>query len=109
MRGEVYRYRPGRTAGHEQARNRLAVVVQSDDLAALSTWIIAPTSTSVTPGPIRPRVELDGVATCVQVDHLRAVDPQVRLGERVGRLSFAEMTDVDAALRLVLGLRSVPR
>lgn len=105
MRGDVYRYRPGRnTRGHEQVGNRLAVVVQSDDLAVLSTWSIAPTSTSATPGPIRPRVRIDGVATCVQVDQVRAVDPRVRLGEQVGRLSFAELHDVDLALRLTLGL-----
>ncbi|MGQ0631704.1 MAG: type II toxin-antitoxin system PemK/MazF family toxin [Sporichthyaceae bacterium] len=105
MRGDVYRYRPGRNVGgHEEAGNRLAVVVQSEDLAVLSTWIIAPTSTSAAPGPIRPSVRIDGVTTCVQVDQVRAVDPQVRLGEQVGRLSFAELQEVDLALRLTLGL-----
>jgi len=49
-------------------------------------------------------VEIDGVRTRVLVEQVTAVDPEVRLGERVGRLAPHEMADVDAALAVVLGL-----
>jgi mRNA interferase MazF len=78
------------------------VVVQSDDLP-LSTWLVAPTSTSATPATFRPRVTVLGRRTLVLVEQAAAVDPQ-RLGERVAVLSGAEMRDVAAALRVVLDL-----
>jgi len=34
----------------------------------------------------------------------RSVDPEVRLGESVGRLGVVELATVDDALRVVLGL-----
>jgi len=43
-------------------------------------------------------------ATHVLVEQRMAGAPQ-RLGERVGSLSPSELSDIDAALRLVLGLR----
>jgi mRNA-degrading endonuclease toxin of MazEF toxin-antitoxin module len=39
--------------GHEQRENRYAVVVQPD-LLPLSTWLVAPTSTSARPASFRP-------------------------------------------------------
>ena len=105
MRGDVYRLRRPRDArGHEQAGPRYAVVLQVEDLAALSTWIVAPTSTGRRAASFRPEVEIDGVRTRVLVEQVTAVDPEVRLGERVGRLAPHEMADVDAALAVVLGL-----
>ena len=103
MRGEVYRYRPRGARGHEQAGTRYAVVVQSDDLP-LSTWIVAPTSTGRIESRFRPEVSVEGSPTRVLVEQISAVDPQSRLGERVGRLSSAEIQAVDRALLLVLGL-----
>lgn len=47
---------------------------------------------------------MDGTTTKVLVDQLAAVDGTRRLGDMVGRLSAQEMTDVDLALRLLLGL-----
>lgn len=45
MRGDLYRLKaPRDSRGHEQAGQRYAAVLQSDDLP-LSTWVIAPTST----------------------------------------------------------------
>lgn len=103
MRGEVYRLRAPRDArGHEQAGARLAVVVQSDVLP-LSTWLVAPTSTSARSATFRPGIEVDGRSTLVLVEQTSAVDPQ-RLGERVGLLGLEEMSRIDAALRLVLSL-----
>ncbi len=104
MRGDVYQLRAPRGAtGHEQRGRRYAVVVQSDDLDLLSTWMVAPTSTSARPATFRPAIDLDGTPTRVLVEQTSAVDPS-RLGDRVGRLGFDELRAVDAALRLVLAL-----
>lgn len=103
MRGEVYRLRSPRSAtGHEQQGVRYAVVVQSNALP-LSTWLVAPTSTSARAASFRPEIELDGRMTRVLVEQTTAVDPQ-RLGELAGRLTLHEITEVDAALRIVLDL-----
>ncbi|GLZ34931.1 putative toxin [Lentzea sp. NBRC 105346] len=103
MRGEIYRLRAPRDAkGHEQRGARYAVVVQSD-LLPLSTWLVAPTSTSARAASFRPEIELDGQPTRVLVEQTTAVDPQ-RLGELAGRLALHEMNEIDAALRVVLGL-----
>jgi mRNA interferase MazF len=76
--------------------------VQSDVLA-LSTWLVAPTSTSALAASFRPEVEVLGRQTRVLVEQTAAVDPQ-RLGIVAGSLSVEEMRQVDAALRLVFGL-----
>lgn len=107
MRGDVYALRAPRDAkGHEQAGKRYAVVVQSD-LLPLSTWLVAPTSTSARPASFRPEIEVAGKTTLVLAEQATAVDPQ-RLGERVGRLSDNEQRAVDAALITVLGLDRMP-
>lgn len=103
MRGEVYRLKAPRDArGHEQRGQRYAVVVQSD-LLPLSTWLVAPTSTSARPASFRPEIELDGQLTRVLVEQTAAVDPS-RLGDLAGRLALHELNEVDHALRIVLGL-----
>ena len=104
VRGEVFRLRvPRGTRGSEQRGGRFAVVVQADELLALSTVIISPTSASAPPRSFRPAIELHGSTTRVLVEQTTAISPD-RLGESVGRLSAGEMRDVDAALALVLGL-----
>ena len=103
MRGEVYRLRAPRDArGHEQRSPRYAIVVQSDQLP-LSTWLVAPTSTSARPASFRPEVQIDGRTTRVLAEQTAAVDPG-RLGESLGHLTFDELRRVEAALRLVLDL-----
>lgn len=104
MRGDVYRLRaPRDTRGHEQQGRRYAVVVQADELDVLSTWLVAPTSTSARSATFRPSIEVAGSTTRVLVEQTSAVDPS-RLGERVGHLGLDELRSVDAALRLVLSL-----
>ncbi len=103
MRGDVYALRaPRGVKGHEQRGNRFAVVVQSD-LLPLSTWLVAPTSTSARPASFRPEVEVAGKTTRVLAEQTTAVDPG-RLGDRVGVLTLSELQAVDAALVTVLGL-----
>lgn len=103
MRGEVFQLRaPRGSRGHEQSGSRYVVVVQSDHLP-LSTWLIAPTSTSARAASFRPEVEIGGVNTRVLAEQAAAVDPG-RLGTSVGFLSFDEMRRVDAALRIVFDI-----
>jgi mRNA interferase MazF len=103
VRGEVFRlHAPRGSRGHEQSGSRYAVVVQSDQLP-LSTWLVAPTSTSARTASFRPEVEIAGVRTRVLAEQAAAVDPG-RLGKSAGFLSFHEMRRVDAALRVVLDL-----
>jgi mRNA interferase MazF len=103
VRGDVYELKAPRDArGHEQRSRRYAVVVQSD-LLPLSTWLVAPTSTSAQSASFRPEIEVDGKSTLVLVEQTAAVDPQ-RLGNVVGHLSRQELSAVDNALRVVLHL-----
>ena len=103
MRGEVFRLHASRhSRGHEQSGSRYAVVVQSDQLP-LSTWLVAPTSTSARAASFRPEIEIEGRVTRVLAEQTAAVDPS-RLGDSVGYLSLAEMRRIEAALRIVLDL-----
>jgi len=105
VRGDVFRLRaPKEARGHEQQGQRYGVVVQADHLMALSTWLIAPTSTAAQPASYRPVVEVNGQTTRVIVEQTTALDPERRLGDRVGRLRPDELAAVDEALRDVLGL-----
>jgi mRNA interferase MazF len=102
-RGDIVALRqPKDAAGHELRGHRYGVVVQSDDVAWLSTLLIAPTSTSAQPTVFRPELTVRGRKTRVMVDQLAAMD-RGRLGRRVGRLSAADLREVEAALRDVLG------
>ena len=104
VRGEVFRLRvPRGTHGAEQRGVRFAVVVQADELLALSTVLVAPTSTSAPPRSFRPTVELEGTPTRVLVEQTTAISPD-RLGRSAGRLTAAELREVDTALALLLGL-----
>jgi mRNA interferase MazF len=101
VRGDVYQLKaPRDIRGHEQRGSRYTVVVQSD-LLPLSTWLVAPTSTSARPASFRPEVEIGGKSTVVLVEQIAAVDPE-RLGQHVGHLTRRDMADIDEAIRVVL-------
>ena len=102
MRGDVHRLSPARSSGHEQQGARFGVVVSADWLS-LSTVLVAPTSTSARASVFRPEVELLGRTTKVMCEQVTAVDLQ-RLGPAVGHLTYAEISQVNDALRLVLDL-----
>lgn len=70
---------------------------------ALSTTLVAPTSTSARPASFRPTISLDNTETRVLVEQTTVVDPG-RLGRSAGRLDADERRAVDEALALVLGL-----
>lgn len=102
VRGEVFRIPRGARRAEQQGA-RFAVVVQADELLALSTVLVSPTSRSAPPRSFRPTIEVAGQETRVLVEQTTAVMPE-RLGDSVGRLSAPELRAVDAALELVLGL-----
>jgi mRNA-degrading endonuclease toxin of MazEF toxin-antitoxin module len=81
----------------------LAVVVQADDLLALSTVVVCPTSQSTPPASFHPDVTVAGGATRVLCEMVAAVDARV-LGDHVGHLSRDELLEVEEGLRLVLDL-----
>jgi mRNA interferase MazF len=104
VRGEIFRLRSPRSArAADQRGARLAVIVQADELLALSTVLVAPTSQSAAPRSFRPTIEVAGQTTRVLVEQTTAVTPE-RLGDSLGRLTASELRDIDAALALVLGL-----
>jgi mRNA interferase MazF len=79
-------------------------VVQADDLLALATAVVCPTSTSTPPASFHPQIAISDEPTRVMCEMVSAVDAQV-LRDHVGHLTLEEMRDVDDALRLVLDLR----
>jgi mRNA interferase MazF len=104
QRGEVFRLpSPRRARGREQRGERYGVVLQSDDLLALSTVVVAPTSTRARAASFRPEVNIAGEQTRVLVEQLGAVDPQ-RLGSSAGVLSRDELRAVERSATVVLGL-----
>lgn len=104
VRGEIFRLpAPRGTRGREQRDARYVVVVQDDDFLTLSTVLVSPTSTSAQPASFRPGITLDGTRTRILVEQTTVVDPE-RLGRSAGRLDPDELSAVDEALALVLGL-----
>jgi len=103
VRGDVHAIVISQRRGHVQHGRRYAVIVQADDLLALSTIVVCPTSTSTPPASFHPEIEIDDQATRVMCEMVGAVDARA-LGERVGHLAFDEMRAVDDALELVLDL-----
>ncbi|AHH22345.1 PemK-like protein [Nocardia nova SH22a] len=103
FRGAIYEIRalPG-ARGHEQRGNRYCVVIQSDRFAS-STVIVALTSTGAGPAIYRPEIEFDGTSTRILTDQIFTVTPE-RLGEFKGSLSGQELSELDRALMLKLGL-----
>lgn len=104
VRGEVFRLRAQRgRRGSEHAGERFAVVVQADELLALSTVLVAPTSRSAPPRSFRPTIEIAGQSTRILIEQTTAVMTD-RLGDSAGRLDANELSDVDDALAVVFGL-----
>jgi mRNA interferase MazF len=104
VRGDVYEITLPSRRGRVQHGRRFAVIVQADDLLALSTVIICPTSRSTPPASFHPEVLIGDEPTRVMCEMLGAVDARA-LGEQFGHLALDEMRSVDDALQLVLDLR----
>jgi mRNA interferase MazF len=103
VRGDVHAITAPRRRGHVQHGQRYAVIVQADDLLALSTIVVCPTSNSTPPASFHPEITLGEQPTRVMCEMVGAVDARA-LGERAGHLTLDEMRAVDDALELVLDL-----
>jgi mRNA interferase MazF len=103
VRGDVHAIKLPRGRGHVQHGPRYAVVVQADELLALSTAVVCPTSSSTPPATFHPEIVLNGQPTRVLCEMVGAVDA-TRLGDRVAHLAIAELRSIDDALSLVLDL-----
>ena len=104
VRGDVHAITLPRGRGRVQHGRRFAVIVQADNLLALSTVVICPTSTSVPPASFHPEIDLDGQRTRVLCEMVGAIDAR-NLGDHVAHLDYGELRAVDDALELVLGLQ----
>ncbi len=104
VRGDVHAITLPSRRGRVQHGRRFAVIVQADDLLALSTVVVCPTSRSTPPASFHPEVLIAEEPTRVMCEMLGAVDAR-SLGERVAHLALDEMRSVDDALQLVLDLR----
>jgi mRNA interferase MazF len=103
VRGDVHEIKlPGRR-GHVQSGRRYAIVVQADDLLALSTVVICPTSRSAFSASFHPEVAIEDQPTQVLCEMVGAVDART-LGEQVSHLTHNELRDVEDAILLVLNL-----
>jgi mRNA interferase MazF len=103
VRGDVHAITLPRGRGRVQHGRRFAVIVQADDLLALATVVICPTSTSAPPASFHPEIALGDEPTRVLCEMVGAVDARA-LGNQVAHLSVDEVSAVDEALALVLGL-----
>jgi mRNA interferase MazF len=103
VRGDVHAITLPRRRGRVQHGRRFAVVVQADDLLALSTVIVCPTSTFTPEASFHPEVLIGDEETRVMCEMVGAIDARA-LGRQVAHLSLGEMRRIDDALLLVLGL-----
>lgn len=103
VRGDVHAITLPRRRGQVQHGRRFAVIVQADELLALSTILVCPTSTSTPPATFHPEIVVGERPTRLMCEMVGPVDTRV-LGECVGHLTVDEMRAVDDALELVLDL-----
>jgi mRNA interferase MazF len=104
VRGDVRAITLPRRGGHVKHGRRFAVIVQADDLLALSSVVICPTSTSAPPASFHPEIELDGEPTRVLCEMVGAIDAR-NLSHQVAHLGYDDLRAVDDALLLVLALQ----
>lgn len=104
VRGDIHAIKLPQRRGRVQHGRRFAVIVQADELLALSTVVVCPTSQSAPPASFHPEVEIGEDPTRVLCEMVGAVDARA-LGKQVGHLTADEMRYIDEALLLVLGLR----
>lgn len=103
FRGAIYEIKALAGArGNEQHGRRYAVIIQSDRFAT-STITVALTSTSAGPAIYRPEIELNSRKTRILTDQIYSVAAS-RLGEFHGSLDGPDLTELDRALLLKLGL-----
>jgi mRNA interferase MazF len=103
VRGDLHEINLPTRRGHVQHGRRYAVIVQADDLLALSTVVICPTSRSAFSASFHPEIAVLDEPTQVLCEMVGAVDARA-LGKRIGHLAHDELQAVQDALALVLDL-----
>ena len=109
-RGEIWLVNLGSQVpqGHEQEGQRPAIVLQTNDLLALTTSVVIPLTTNlkrafpsnVLIGAGEGGQQRDSLALCHQI---RVLDHQ-RLTRKIGGLPPGRMSEIEAAIAFVLGL-----
>ena len=104
-RGEIWTVAAGSGYG---AKPRPCVIIQDDAYAQTDSVTIAPCTTDETPADFRTLLEpseANGLrqATRVMVDKVITVQ-RTKLGERLGELAADELTELNRALLVFLGL-----
>jgi mRNA interferase MazF len=103
VRGDVHEITLPRGRGRVQHAGRYAVIVQADDLLALSTLVVCPTSRSAPSASFHPEITIGDQPTQILCEMVGAVDARA-LGNQVAHLTHDEMRTVNDALLLVLDL-----
>lgn len=103
VRGDVCAITLPKRRGRVQHGPRYALVVQADDLLALSTVVICPTSQSAPPASFHPEVGIGDESSRVLCEMIGAVDARA-IGDQVAHLTLEELRAVDEGLELVLDL-----
>ncbi|HKE84743.1 MAG TPA: type II toxin-antitoxin system PemK/MazF family toxin [Vicinamibacterales bacterium] len=104
-RGDVYWVSLDPVVGTEIRKTRPAVVVSNDSCNRYGTRVVVLPITSNTESlyPGEAMVEIKGKSGRALGDQIRSID-KTRLKARVGRLTADEMSRVDEALAVTLGL-----
>jgi mRNA interferase MazF len=104
-RGEIYWVALDPTVGTEIRKTRPAVVVSNDSCNRYGARVVVLPVTSHVESlyPGEARVQVRGGPGRALGDQVRSIDKK-RLGARIGTLSSYELSDVDEALRVTLGL-----
>lgn len=103
VRGDVHEIKLPTRKGHVQHGRRYAVIVQADELLALSTVVICPTSRSAFPASFHPEISIQGEPTQVLCEMVGAVDAR-SLGRQVCHLPHEDLRALEDALLLVMDL-----
>ncbi|HZV73153.1 MAG TPA: type II toxin-antitoxin system PemK/MazF family toxin [Conexibacter sp.] len=108
-RGEVWLVSLGAARRGEPGKNRPAIVVSVDEIAAgveHELFVVVPVSSSRAPSLLRPRISsaegIDGESAAI-CRGVRAVS-RARLLRPIGRLRPETMREVEQALAMILGL-----
>ncbi len=110
-RGEIYLARLNPRKGNEVGKIRPVFIYQTDMLNEIGhpTTIILPLSTSLIDGafPLRYRVKKqDGLEqdSDILCDQIRAIDNQRIISNRLTKLSWQELFQIDEQVKIVLGI-----
>ena len=92
VHGDVHAITVPRRRGRVQHGRRHAVIVQADDLLALSTVVVCPTSRSAPPASFHPEITIGDEPTRIMCEMVGAVDARA-LGQQIGHLTLESKAD----------------